>query len=164
MKNNKLKILYLIICCTSTLAGCATQSSLKSVSAGKIECSSGETEIRDFNRSRSFPPILSWTAICNDKAYSCSGNLEHSTCVLKERAQSKPIIKGDIDIKEDSDVKNLIMSFQKALNDMGYIAGPVDGILGKKTRIAIELYQHEKKLPVTGRIDMPTKKALLLGK
>ncbi len=161
MKNNYLKILYLIICCTSILAGCATQSSLKSVSAGKLGCSPGETEIRDFNRSRLFPPLLSWTAICNDKAYSCSGNLEHSTCVLKEPVQSKPINKADIDTKENNDVKNLVMSVQKALNDMGYIAGPVDGILGKKTRIAIELFQHEKKLPVTGRIDMATKKALL---
>ena len=156
MKRNKLQILYIAIFCMSVLAGCATQSTLKSLSACKIGCSSGETEIRDFNRSRSVPPIHSWTAICNNKIYNCSGNLEHSTCVLKEEpVQSKPVIKGD------SDEKKLVMSFQNALNDMGFDAGPVDGIMGKKTRIAIELFQHEKKLPVTGRIDMATKKALL---
>jgi hypothetical protein len=156
MKRNKLQILYIAILCMSVLAGCATQSTLKSVSACKIGCSSGETEIRDINRSRSIPPIHSWTAICNNKVYYCSGNLEQSTCVLKEEpVQSKPFINGY------SDEKKLVMSFQNALNDMGFDAGPVDGILGKKTRIAIELFQHEKKLPVTGRIDMATKKALL---
>ena len=167
MKRNKSKILYLIIFCTSTLAGCATQSSLKSVSgcatqsslksvsACQIGCSPGEIEIKDFNQSRSIPPIHSWTAICNHKTYSCSGNLGQSTCVLKQHVQNEPVL------KEDSDVKNLVMSFQKALNDMGFDAGPVDGIMGKKTRISIELFQHEKKLPVTGRPDIATKKELL---
>ena len=167
MKRKISKVLYLIIFCTSTLAGCstqsslksvsgcATQSSLKSVSACQTGCSPGEIEIKDFNQSRSVPPIHSWTAICNHKTYSCSGNLDKSTCALKQRAQDKPIIKGD------SDVKNLVMSFQKALNDMGFDAGPVDGIMGKKTRISIELFQHEKKLPVTGRPDIATKKELL---
>ncbi|CAJ1369891.1 unnamed protein product [Effrenium voratum] len=41
---------------------------------------------------------------------------------------------------------------QRLLNQMGYNAGPVDGVVGRKTRAAIRLYQEGADLPVTGRI------------
>lgn len=39
---------------------------------------------------------------------------------------------------------------QKLLNRMGFNAGPVDGVMGRKTRAAIRLYQEGAELPVTG--------------
>lgn len=41
---------------------------------------------------------------------------------------------------------------QRLLNRMGYNAGPVDGVVGRKTRAAIRLYQEGAGLPVTGNI------------
>jgi len=45
---------------------------------------------------------------------------------------------------------NKVMVLQRLLNQMGYNAGPVDGVPGRKTRAAISLYQEGADLPVTG--------------
>jgi len=45
-----------------------------------------------------------------------------------------------------------VQVMQKLLNRMGYNAGPVDGVAGRKTRAAIRLYQEGADLPVTGNI------------
>ncbi len=47
---------------------------------------------------------------------------------------------------------NRIMVLQRLLNQMGFEAGPVDGVPGRKTRAAISLYQEGADLPVTGRM------------
>jgi len=49
-----------------------------------------------------------------------------------------------------------IRSVQQALADLGYNPGPVDGIMGKMTRIALKQYQRDYDLPVTGRLDDDT--------
>lgn len=41
---------------------------------------------------------------------------------------------------------------QRLLNQMGFNAGAVDGIMGRKTRAAISLYQEGAELPVTGNV------------
>ena len=46
--------------------------------------------------------------------------------------------------------KNKVL--QRLLNELGYNAGPVDGVVGRKTRAAIELYQEGADLPITGNI------------
>ena len=45
---------------------------------------------------------------------------------------------------------------QKELNTSGFYDGPMDGIMGTKTRNAIKKYQESKGLPVTGEADKPT--------
>lgn len=47
----------------------------------------------------------------------------------------------------------LVTKIQRALRERGYEPGPVDGVTGRRTREAIELYQREAGLPVTGRAD-----------
>ncbi len=47
---------------------------------------------------------------------------------------------------------NKIKTLQRLLNDMGYNAGPVDGIYGRKTRTAISIYQEDLELPMSGEI------------
>ena len=42
---------------------------------------------------------------------------------------------------------------QSALADMGYYRGPIDGIIGPMTRQAIEDYQRDRGLVVSGRIN-----------
>ena len=46
-----------------------------------------------------------------------------------------------------------VSDIQQKLNDLGYDAGPVDGLIGRKTRGAIRAYQNDAGLPVTGEPD-----------
>jgi peptidoglycan hydrolase-like protein with peptidoglycan-binding domain len=56
-----------------------------------------------------------------------------------------------------------ISTVQKSLNDKGYDAGPVDGVLGSHTRAGIRQYQAAEKLTVTGRLDAQTAGKLGVG-
>jgi peptidoglycan hydrolase-like protein with peptidoglycan-binding domain len=56
-----------------------------------------------------------------------------------------------------------IKTVQKSLNDKGYDAGPVDGVLGPRTRAGIRQYQASEKLTVTGRLDEETAGKLGVG-
>jgi hypothetical protein len=49
----------------------------------------------------------------------------------------------------------IIANVQYALQQLGYFSEAVDGVLGGVTRSAIEDYQVESNLPVTGAIDRP---------
>lgn len=46
--------------------------------------------------------------------------------------------------------RETVSAVQQALNERGYQAGPPDGVLGPNTRAAIEAYQADAGLPVTG--------------
>jgi peptidoglycan hydrolase-like protein with peptidoglycan-binding domain len=52
------------------------------------------------------------------------------------------------DTKGISNVK----AVQRTLADLGYAPGPVDGALGGATARAIKAFQHDRKMPETGRI------------
>jgi hypothetical protein len=54
----------------------------------------------------------------------------------------------------------IIANVQYALQQLGYFAEAVDGVLGPVTRAAIEDYQLDNGLNVTGAIDRPTLVAL----
>jgi peptidoglycan hydrolase-like protein with peptidoglycan-binding domain len=45
---------------------------------------------------------------------------------------------------------------QRALRDLGYSPGPIDGTVGPRTRAALAKYQSAEKLPVTGELDAET--------
>lgn len=46
-----------------------------------------------------------------------------------------------------------VLEAQRALRDLGYDPGPLDGICGPKTRAALEKYQTTERLPATGELD-----------
>ncbi len=50
---------------------------------------------------------------------------------------------------------------QQALNSGGLDAGPVDGIIGNKTKQALQKYQAQKGLNASGQVDRQTLAALL---
>lgn len=52
---------------------------------------------------------------------------------------------------------------QAALNDLGYNAGPVDGVMGSRTRRAIANYQQALGIPSTGVVSQGTAEALGLS-
>jgi peptidoglycan hydrolase-like protein with peptidoglycan-binding domain len=49
---------------------------------------------------------------------------------------------------------------QRALRDLGYHPGPIDGTFGPQTRSALEKYQLAEKLTVTGQLDAETMERL----
>ena len=58
------------------------------------------------------------------------------------------------------DTGDQVRSVQRALGDLGYDPGPLDGRLSPKTEDAIRAYQAANGLPRTGRIDEPTLRKL----
>jgi peptidoglycan hydrolase-like protein with peptidoglycan-binding domain len=53
-----------------------------------------------------------------------------------------------------------IREAQRALRDLGYHPGPIDGMFGPQTRLALQKYQQAEKLPVTGQLDAETMERL----
>ena len=45
---------------------------------------------------------------------------------------------------------------QRALRELGYSPGPIDGAVGPQTRAALAKYQSAEKLSVTGNLDAET--------
>jgi cytosine/adenosine deaminase-related metal-dependent hydrolase len=45
---------------------------------------------------------------------------------------------------------------QRALRELGYAPGPIDGVIGAKTRSALTRYQQAQRLPATGQLDAET--------
>src|ERR1700745_1689784 len=52
---------------------------------------------------------------------------------------------------------------QEELAELGYYHGPVDGTIGLETQRAIRWFQSVDKIPVTGRIDSATLRALQIS-
>jgi N-acetylmuramoyl-L-alanine amidase len=55
---------------------------------------------------------------------------------------------------------NSVAGVQGRLRDQGYNCGPVDGIMGPRTRAAISSFQEDQRLPVTGDLDDDTRTKL----
>jgi hypothetical protein len=78
-----------------------------------------------------------------------------SFCYLKSwvpAARGYPGIISGVKRHIDPEVRSL----QRVLAAEGYRPGPVDGLMGRRTRIALENYQEEHGLAVTGRINDST--------
>ena len=56
-----------------------------------------------------------------------------------------------------------VKKVQESLRDKGYDPGPIDGVMGSKTRHAIGQYQTAGSLPSTGRLDQQTAGKLGVG-
>lgn len=61
-------------------------------------------------------------------------------------ASAKPDV-----LKQVAQRSALVADIQRALNRLGYDAGPVDGIMGSRTRSAIRAYQQDRTLLATGQ-------------
>ena len=49
-----------------------------------------------------------------------------------------------------------IREAQRTLGDLGYRPGPIDGVVGRRTRGALARYQRSEGIPVTGYLDAET--------
>jgi peptidoglycan hydrolase-like protein with peptidoglycan-binding domain len=59
--------------------------------------------------------------------------------------------------------RSTIKDAQRKLNQAGYNSGPVDGIIGPKTRAALRKFQADQKLAENGHLDEQTMAALKVG-
>jgi localization factor PodJL len=57
-------------------------------------------------------------------------------------------------------VTDPVSTAQALLAQLGYDPGPADGKIGERTRLAIERFQAERGLPVTGAVDEALVQAL----
>ena len=55
------------------------------------------------------------------------------------------------------------LAVQRALAQLGYYHGPVDGVVGQRTVKAIRWFQSIDSVPVTGEIHSATLRALRIG-
>jgi len=55
-------------------------------------------------------------------------------------------------ISANSSDPSRVRAVQQVLADLGYSPGPVDGAMGEATAGAISAFQHDRKIPETGRI------------
>jgi peptidoglycan hydrolase-like protein with peptidoglycan-binding domain len=49
-----------------------------------------------------------------------------------------------------------IREAQRALEELGYRPGPIDGVVGPRTQGALVRYQRSERIPVTGYLDAET--------
>uniref|UniRef100_UPI00339D78B3 peptidoglycan-binding protein n=1 Tax=Aquibium sp. A9E412 TaxID=2976767 RepID=UPI00339D78B3 len=59
------------------------------------------------------------------------------------------------------DMRKAVGNIQLILNNNGYDAGPVDGVMGDKTRAAIKAFQSDNGMPADGEVDETLVRALL---
>lgn len=86
---------------------------------------------------------------------SAVADLENPQVILGEKASSG-IGGGDGHASEAMDVADA----QAALKGLGYDPGPTDGIMGGRTTAAIQAFQQDYGLPMTGDLDASTVAAL----
>lgn len=61
---------------------------------------------------------------------------------------------------ETNMTRDRITQIQRALDKRGYNPGPIDGIIGRQTIVAVNAFQKDEKLPVDRYLNLSTLKAL----
>jgi N-acetylmuramoyl-L-alanine amidase len=147
----------------------------------RIKEESGQTEQRHRFRRKGIPSIL--RMVLKDEDDEPIANVKYileidgeitsgttdATGKLEQRIKPNAR-KGKLIVGEESDEYNLDLGYidpiteisgvQSRLNNLGFDCGKVDGVLGPKTREAIQEFQIEHGLEQTGEIDQQTRNKL----
>lgn len=97
----------------------------------------------DYTTSDSFCYLKSWKPPAKNFIGIVSGVKKQASSSIKKQYSAQQI-----------------KSVQRLLIQQDYNPGPADGLMGRKTKIALEKYQRDRALPVTGLIDEATLIAL----
>jgi len=94
---------------------------------------------------------------------SCSSTSSRTSPPLLEplpevRKPPSPVVAPPMSTLQSDPV---VRQIQGVLRERGYKPGPLDGVLGKKTREALRRFQKDHRLSVTGEVDTDTKAILL---
>lgn len=92
-----------------------------------------------------------------DKLKSGGEKVKDKTVELKDKAKAK-LSGRDKDKADPStmDPSARVRMAQQALQEKGYNPGPIDGVMGAKTRAALKEFQRKEGLEANGRLDMTT--------
>lgn len=94
--------------------------------------------------------------------YHCGGNEPHlhNSGVCPYSSESKTQSNSSHESKKHSTSSSTVKKVQAALNKKGYKCGKADGVMGKKTIVAIKEFQKDEGLTVDGKIGPEVKNAL----
>lgn len=150
------KILRKIIICVmviTLLSACLDISFNTSIATISADAHSGRTDSSGGHRDNKNKSGLGYYH------YHCDGNPPHlhgnGDCPYDSSAKTTKISSSKTKVS-----KSVIKSVQKKLNKLGYKCGTADGIMGKKTKIAVKQYQKDNDLTVDGIIGNKVKKSL----
>jgi peptidoglycan hydrolase-like protein with peptidoglycan-binding domain len=73
---------------------------------------------------------------------------------IKDKTKAK--IAGDKDAMDQAGRSAKVRTAQQALADKGHNPGPVDGLMGPKTRAAVQDFQRKEGLEPSGQLDTKT--------
>lgn len=91
---------------------------------------------------------------------SKSASLEETIDFLNDSKEPDFFEQAKYSLLQKGDKGELVMSLQNRLNDLEYSVGTVDGVFGNKTKAAIEDFQSDNNLPITGIADQKTQELL----
>ena len=66
----------------------------------------------------------------------------------------------EIPVSPPAPADQSVRQIQGILQERGYDPGPLDGVMGKKTKAALRQFQRDQRLSATGEIDASTKAGL----
>jgi peptidoglycan hydrolase-like protein with peptidoglycan-binding domain len=92
-----------------------------------------------------------------EKAVEAKDKIKEKTTELKDKAKAK-MNKGEAKAEKmaaKAEHKD-VMAMQQALKDKGHDPGPIDGVMGPRTKAALMGYQKKEGLKATGRWDDET--------
>jgi peptidoglycan hydrolase-like protein with peptidoglycan-binding domain len=93
-------------------------------------------------------------------SYSCAVPAIHQASLRKSSPSLSPSASED-SLRTTPQPDLAVRQVQGLLRERGYDPGPIDGIIGQKTRTALRQFQRDHNLPTTGRIDANVKATLL---
>ena len=84
------------------------------------------------------------------------GLLGSATAEASAAARSEPVASTRIESRSALPAKRFVVDAQRTLRRLGYESGPIDGVVGARTRGALTSYQRAEGLPPTGWLDPET--------
>ena len=77
----------------------------------------------------------------------CGTTTQHRD--LSGAAQSAPVTQA---VAAQPSLNQAVADLQSQLAARGYDPGPIDGMMGERTRAAIRAYQRDRQMPVDGQV------------
>jgi peptidoglycan hydrolase-like protein with peptidoglycan-binding domain len=78
----------------------------------------------------------------------------------RERESGAPLPTGSVRMTAGRSSNSGVKQAQQALKDKGHDPGPIDGVMGSRTKEAIKSFQSASNLQVTGTLDAETSQKL----
>ena len=153
--------LFIIIAFIGFILGCATAKPLSEVTNLQIQVAQLEQNLerreQDTNQLKNeFDELSNRIEVLETDQTAASTDQKSKFKELEEAKLSGQKVKDDQNIH----VAVSALEIQKALQKAGYYEGPMDGVIGQKSREAIEKFQKDNNLKTDGIVGTKTWAAL----